>query len=968
MKGSAANRSEFAIPRVPGAVDIGVLGSLQVLGDSGDPVELPGGKPRALLALLALRAPDAVPNDEIVDAVWGDDPPADPDASLHVTVSRVRKALGDEVVATAPGGYRLDLPVTNSDLERFRLHCRRGRQLATLGHHGRAAESYRHALSQWRGPVLADLRSYDFTERAAMSLEEERLSTVEALIDAEIESGGHDLVVGELAGLVEAFPLRERFWRQFMLALYRSGRQAEALRAYQSLREILGGELGVEPDPDTSALEERILLHDPALAHLAEEPVQRPTDVAFASFSAGDVIVEEGEAADTIYWIESGRVEILRAGDDGRQEVFAELGAGRYFGELASLLGTGRTATIRAAEPTTVSIHDAVGFRGRLGSERTRQEMKEDRIDAIHDSIRRGEYLAAFDSAIAAIDNGSTDSEVRYLAVQAAAKAGSTVQARRLFDQYSLGRVAAESLSPRLAVDIPALAARLDKDMALLGDEDSTEWARRSAEGYGAIFEKTGEPYVGGNAATMWLLAGDTDQAHKVASETLVALEVAPAPTGEGIYWHGVTEAEAALVVGNETRAAEALSRAAGAKADNYAARATTLHQLGIVCDLVGIDREVLGPIRNPGVVHYAGHLILPTGEEGRFPAGLESTVREQLDEAFEELNVGFGFGSLAAGADILAAEALLDRGAELHVVLPFGRDEFVRASVLPAGESWVGRFERCLASARRVVTAVRSEYLDDPTLFEFCGRIAMGDAIRRARHLAAPVKQVVVWDGVETGATAGTSADVAHWRASGRSSRVIGLPPGDPGPAMEPKRKVKAVLFADFAGFSRLTDAEVFRFQEEVMGQLAGVLGEHREDISSARTWGDGLYLVIDDVPAAAQVALALQEAVSEMDFARMGLEGIRGLRVAAHATPVFEGWDPIAEVPLVFGSGVTETARIEPKTPQGEIFVTHPFASLSVLSDDRSFDCQYVGTLPTAKSYGDLPLYSLRRRPGIR
>jgi adenylate cyclase len=953
-------RANVAIPRVTGAVDIELLGPLQVLDDAGVPVDLPGGKPRALLAFLALRAPDLVTSDAILDAIWGEDDLADPDASLHVAVSRLRKALGDGVVVTAPGGYRLDLPVSNTDLERFRIHTRRGRQLATLGNPARAAESFRHALGQWRGTPLADVR-LDFAERAASHLEDERLGVVEDLIDAEIDAGDHDLVVGELAGLIDAFPLRERFWRQFMLALYRSGRQAEALRAYQRLRDTLGEELGIEPSPEVADLEERILLHDPSLSAMGEGPIERPSSAELASFDKGDVIVEEGSRADTVFWIESGRVEVLRAGDDGTLERLAELGPGRYFGELASLLRTGRTATVRAIEPTTVSIHDATGLRNRLGGGRADVDEPPGSTGAIRELLRRGEYLAAFDAAMTSIDRGATDLEPRHLAVLALTRAGSTPQARRLFDRFALAAADPSLLTPQLATDIPALSARLDKDMALLGGPDADAWAKRSAEGYEAAFAWRSDAYLGVNAATMWLVAGDAERARAVAAS---AREVLRDDDDEG-YWYHATAAEAALVLGDTSAAAEALACASAATATNHADRASTLRNLRLVCGLLDIDPEILRPIHNPGVVHYVGHRILAPGEDGRFPASDEDRVRARLDEVLEELDAGFGFGSLAAGADVLAAEALLDRGAQLNITLPFDRDEFVRTSVLPAGAEWVHRFERCLASADRVVVATKGEYLDDPTLFDFCARVAMGDAIRRARHLAADPHQVAVWDGVETGGVAGTAADVARWTAAGRPVTVIDVEPSGPGGGGSGgRRSIKAVLFADFAGFSTLTDAAVLRFQDTAMAALSDALDPHRAHISSARTWGDGVYLVLDDVPAAAAAALSMQEAAGQLDFAGLGLPGIRGLRIAAHATPVFEGWDPIAESPLVFGSGVTTTARIEPRTPVGEIFVTHPFASLAVLGGDDSFDCQYVGLLPTAKGYGALPLYSLRAR----
>ena len=228
------------VGRVGSSVDLRLLGPFQVVDGAGDAVEIPGARPRALLALLALHAPDTVSSDKILEELWGNEDVKNPEAALHVAVSRLRGVLGDNVVETVPGGYRLDIPAANSDAARFHRHTQRGRQFYTLGHPGKAAEGFRQALAQWRGDALADLRKFEFAEQASRQLEEERLTTVEALMDAELAAGEHDLVIGELSGLVEAFPLRERLWGQLMLALYRSGRQSEALRTYTRVKEILG--------------------------------------------------------------------------------------------------------------------------------------------------------------------------------------------------------------------------------------------------------------------------------------------------------------------------------------------------------------------------------------------------------------------------------------------------------------------------------------------------------------------------------------------------------------------------------------------------------------------------------------------------------------------------------------------------------------------------------------------------------
>ncbi len=955
--------------RVIAAVDVRLLGPLQVLDSTGGEVSIPGPRPRGLLAMLALHAPDALSSDRLVEELWGGESVKDPEASLHVAVSRLRGAIGERAVETVSGGYRLGIPSSNCDIERFRRHAQRGRQLLTLGQPAKAAEGFRHALAQWHGDPLTDLTQFEFAERAARQLEEERLGVVESLMESELASGNHDLVVGELSGLVDSFPFREQLWGQLMLALYRAGRQAEALRTYGQVRRMLGEELGIEPSVALSDLEERILLHDPALEELhVPQSAALQEEPELLNFAAGELIVSEGAPADAVYWIESGEVEVFKTTSEGDTQVLAELGPGRYFGELASLLGTGRTASVRAARPTTVSVHTADSFRARLGTERAKDQEDPVPSDAIRDLMRVGQYLEAYDLAHSVLERGVVDPEVRYLAVLSLARAGSVAQARRRYDALGLATVDINALSPRLGEDIAALKARLDKDMALRSDDEEREgWARRSAEAAEEAFVRYPSAYLAVNAATMWLVAGDVERSHRSAEAALGALSEQAQLGRDDRYWESASEAEASLILGETERAQDALGRAAADSEGNYASRAVTLKQLRLVCELVGADEGVLGPIANPAVVHYCGHRVLPEGEEGRFPAGDEPAVSASLGKTFDELGAGFGFGSLAAGSDILAAEALLERNAELHVVLPFERDEFVRASVAPAGHRWVERFERCLAAAEHVTTAIPGEYLEDPVLFDFCSRIAMGDALIRARFLEAPAHQVAVWDGIVTDGAAGTSVDVSRWKAAGLPTTVIRIEAGSvprPSEPLEGVRRIRGIVFGDFAGFSTLSDAQLVVFQDRVMLGLAEATEPFEEHLLSGRTWGDSVYFVFDDVVAAAECALSIQETIQGMDFSHLGLPTLRGMRVAAHAAPVFDGQDPISGGRLFFGSGVTQTARIEPRTPEGEIYTTHPFAALAVLSGDRSYECQYVGTLPTAKGYGKLPLYTLRRR----
>lgn len=348
-------------------VDIRVLGRVTARADDGAEVSVGRERIRALLGMLALGSPEMVTADEIVDALWGASDTAKPESALQMSISRLRTALGEDLIETTSGGYRLTVDQASIDLGRFRALARRGRQMRALGQHGAAVEAFAQALREWRGPALSDVRRFDAVERASRRLEEERLVVVEELVESQLDSGREADAITELTGLVEANPYRERLWTLLMLALYRSGRQRDALAAFARVRRIFGEELGLEPSPALVELEERILMHDPSLRSGRSIDMGEAEIAETVTFPPGATIVEEGEAATTVYWIESGSVEIVKVDERGRAQRVAELGPGQYFGELAATLGVRRTASVRAIEATVTTVLDLGGFRARIG-------------------------------------------------------------------------------------------------------------------------------------------------------------------------------------------------------------------------------------------------------------------------------------------------------------------------------------------------------------------------------------------------------------------------------------------------------------------------------------------------------------------------------------------------------------------------------------------------------------------------
>jgi class 3 adenylate cyclase len=170
--------------------------------------------------------------------------------------------------------------------------------------------------------------------------------------------------------------------------------------------------------------------------------------------------------------------------------------------------------------------------------------------------------------------------------------------------------------------------------------------------------------------------------------------------------------------------------------------------------------------------------------------------------------------------------------------------------------------------------------------------------------------------------------------------------------------------MFGDFQGFSRLTDRQMLTFYEYVMRRVAEVLDKYGHDIVTRNTWGDGIFVVFSELGSAARCALEIQSALAELDFHLHGLPATLGLRLGLDAGAVFEIQDPILKSLSFTGSHINRTARLEPSTPPGEVYVTEAFAALFTLFEDRKLICEYVGMMQAAKNYGRLRTYLLRRR----
>jgi DNA-binding SARP family transcriptional activator/tetratricopeptide (TPR) repeat protein len=275
-------------------VEFRLLGNLEVVAD-GAPVDVGGTQPRTVLAMLLVAGGRVVPAESIIDALWGEEPPASAAGTLQSYVSRLRRVLvpgttrdrAARVLVWDPPGYRLVVEPGALDSGRFEALVDQGQELLREGDPAGARDVLAEALGLWRGPALLEFSHLDFAWGFAAKLEERRLVATEGRIEADLRLGRHDAVVGELGEMVAAHPLRERLRHHLALALYRSGRQAEALRVLDDTRRTLRDQLGIDPGRPLVELESAILAHDPALSSDAPPPAGQDVGGAPSHPAAG---------------------------------------------------------------------------------------------------------------------------------------------------------------------------------------------------------------------------------------------------------------------------------------------------------------------------------------------------------------------------------------------------------------------------------------------------------------------------------------------------------------------------------------------------------------------------------------------------------------------------------------------------------------------------------------------------------
>ena len=556
--------------------------------------------------------------------------------------------------------------------------------------------------------------------------------------------------------------------------------------------------------------------------------------------------------------------------------------------------------------------------------------------------------------------------------------------------------------------DTLALLGRVHKD--LWKTTGLREHLAKSRDVYLSAFRTTKGYYSAVNAAAMSMLLGEVTTATALAEETLAvcddkeakarkAAEDARKHAQPGLdeelfradYWLQATRGEAQLLLGRRDDAVATYRAAASHPGLPPQSIVSSLQQLHLLADHgFAVPAQLFDILAPPTIVVFAGHMIdQPKRQVPRFPPEREADVSARIEDALTKLGARIGYCSAANGSDLLFIEAMARRGAEVNILLPFAQEDFVKTSVARPDTRWETRFRNALRLAHSVRLATEERYLNSEALFSFGNKVMRGMAELRASAMETAPYLLAVYDGKDLGAAGGTAEFVREWKDPDRYREIrlepqdgVSIPPSIP---MEQTlthlkvRSIKAMLFADIVGYSKLPEDRMPEFIDRFLTKVASQLG--REEVPTPQfvnTWGDAIFAVLDDPIEMMEYAFALRQVVCETDWIEQGFGVKLNIRTALHAGPVYAGFDPIAKRENYYGAHVNRAARMEPVTVPGCIYASEQFVSYLIanyLSKHPSarrkrgafelpYHCQYLGTLKLAKDFGDQPVYHMRRR----
>ena len=606
--------------------------------------------------------------------------------------------------------------------------------------------------------------------------------------------------------------------------------------------------------------------------------------------------------------------------------------------------------------------------------------------------IAVGEFLLAFDVAKTGLSYHSNDGKLCQTGAHALCKAGSPKLASEMLENLVA--------SGDRGVETQSLLASAYKDLweQATDPESKQKYAELTIARYSEGFNQNSfdnlktsqrseletQYYPCINISFMHFFSDNLNEAKLFAEKALKICEKLK-KEDKNDYWIQATEAEAFLINGFINESVSSYKHAVSMQDAKPSWISSTRKQALQIATKYN-DDKILQDIKDAfptlGIIACSGHVIDQPGADPRFPPEAEMIAKNEIVRVLEEINASCGYSSAACGTDIIFLEAMIERGAETHIFLPFSKKDFIETSVRRAGGNWVSRFERVLDHASSVHYVTKEGYHGDNDLFSFCNDVLLGFALMRGRGLDEDTNLMVLWDG-KPGSKGGTGETVKLWRENFNEPIIIDAMKvlesvsteqtnkkyiGETRPAISIStdsvlpRSIKTMLFADIEGYSGVEDCKVPEFLEKFLGGVSSILDKFSLKPAFVNTWGDSFFAVFEELDDGLKVALELRDYFSDNDWTDIGLKDGIDIRISMHAGPVFEKFDPILNKTNFFGAHVNQAARIEPIVLPGSVFVSETVAAKLSLGHSE-FDFEYVGNLELAKNYGNYPLYSLQR-----
>jgi len=603
---------------------------------------------------------------------------------------------------------------------------------------------------------------------------------------------------------------------------------------------------------------------------------------------------------------------------------------------------------------------------------------------AVGAALKLGEAFLAYDIAREGLQAFVDDVRLLQLQALALARTGATQRASAiLVGLREKGQDDEETFG---------ILARTHKDLWMIAgtEEEREHHLRRSLDNYLKGYECSGGYYTGINAASMALVAGETETARRIAGEVRLLCDEGLAkggPDSPESYWLLATAAEAALVSGDLESARFNYTRATTESDPGAAEVSRTRGQARFLLKSLGEEERVLDDcFVLPRIGLFTGHMLdRPDRPAPRFPAALEETVRAEIEACVERRDVRIGYCSLACGGDLLFAESILKRGGEVHIFLPFDVETFIEYSVrLIPRDDLVERFQRILDSAASVRILNEKGDPDDGAAYDFCNRVLAGSAILKSQFLGMDIAPILLWDGKPGDGGGGTESVRNYWQQAMPQEveilpmdRILadalagGLALPEPeqrptgsadAPADRTPQEIRAMIFTDVVQFSKWPEQSVPTFIREFLGRVAMLPGQCDARPLYVNTWGDAICAVFENVETAGRFALALQRTLRETDWKGTDLHRDIRIRIGLHAGPVYRCHDPLLGRDTYNGAHVNRASRIEPVAAEGQIFASDAFAALAAIAKADEFLCDYAGTRELPKGAGMLSTFLVR------